>query len=201
MSVGADGVHFNVRLEDPANAHHCILVVMGATPDGRKELIAVSDGRRESGQSWRELLLDVEARGLTVAPAVAAGDGALAFWAALAKVFPSTRAQRCWGHKTANVLNGLPKSAQRQTAQALHAIWMAETRAAAQRVFAQFGETYRAKYPAAVACLEKDREALLRFDDFPAEHRRHLRTSNPIQSTYFSVRLRTAKTRGAGWRA
>jgi putative transposase len=198
--VWADGVHFNVRLEDPANARQCILVLMGATPDGRKELIAVTDGYRESEQSWRELLLDVQARGLTDAPAVAIGDGALGFWAALAKVFPTTRPQRCWVHKTANVLNKLPKSAQPKATQALHAIWMAETRAAAHRAFTLFVETFGAKYPAAVACLEKDRDALLTFYDFPAEHWRHLRTSNPIESTFSSVRLRTAKTRGAGSR-
>ena len=196
----ADGVHFNVRLEDTANARQCILVLMGATADGRKELIAISDGYRESEQSWRELLLDVQARGLTAAPAVATGDGALGFWAALAKVFPSTRPQRCWVHKTANVLNKLPKSVQPKATQALHAIWMAETRAAAHRAFRQFVETFGAKYPGAVACLEKDREALLTFYDFPAEHWRHLRTSNPIESTFASVRLRTAKTRGAGSR-
>jgi len=196
----ADGVHFNVRLEDTANARQCILVLMGATIDGRKELIAVADGYRESEQSWRELLLDVQARGLTTAPAVATGDGALGFWAALAKVFPSTRPQRCWVHKTANVLNKLPTSVQPKATQALHAIWMAETRSAAHRAFAQFGETFAAKYPGAVACLEKDREALLAFYDFPAEHWRHLRTSNPIESTFSSVRLRTAKTRGAGSR-
>jgi transposase-like protein len=134
---------------------------------------------------------------LTWAPAVATGDGALGFWAALGKVFPSTRAQRCWVHKTADVLTKLPKSVQPKATQALHAIWMAETRAAAQRAFAQFGETYGAKYPAAVACLEKDRDALLTFYGFPAEHWRHLRTSNAIESTFSSVRLRTAKTRGA----
>lgn len=196
----ADGVHFNVRLEDTANARQCILVLMGATTDGRKELIAVTDGYRESEQSWRELLLDVQARGLTAAPAVATGDGALGFWAALAKVFPSTRPQRCWVHKTANVLNKLPKSVQPKATQALHAIWMTETRAAAHRAFTQFVDTFGAKYPAAVACLEKDRDALLTFYDFPAEHWRHLRTSNPIESTFASVRLRTAKTRGAGSR-
>jgi putative transposase len=196
----ADGVYFNVRLEDTANARQCILVLMGATADGRKELIAVTDGYRESEQSWRELLADVQARGLTHAPAVATGDGALGFWVALAKVFPSTRPQRCWVHKTANVLNKLPKSVQPKATQALHAIWMADTRAVAHRAFTQFVDTFGAKYPAAVACLEKDRDALLTFYDFPAEHWRHLRTSNPIESTFASVRLRTAKTRGAGSR-
>jgi len=196
----ADGVHFNVRLEDTANARQCILVLMGATTDGRKELLAISDGYRESEQSWRELLLDVQARGLTVAPAVATGDGALGFWAALAKVFPTTRPQRCWVHKSANALNKLPKSVQPKATQALHAIWMAETRAMAHQAFRQFVDTFGAKYPGAVACLEKDRDVLLTFYDFPAEHWRHLRTSNPIESTFSSLRLRTAKTRGAGSR-
>jgi transposase-like protein len=196
----ADGIHFNVRFEDTANARQCILVLMGATADGKKELITVQDGYRESEQSWRELLLDVRARGLTVDPALATGDGALGFWAALASVFPATRAQRCWVHKTVNVLNKLPKSVQPQATHMLHAIWMAETRADAERAFALFLKTFRAKYEGAVACLEKDRDALLTFYDFPAEHWRHLRTTNPIESTFASVRLRTAKTKGAGSR-
>jgi transposase-like protein len=196
----ADGVYFNVRLEDTANARQCILLLMGATADGRKELIAVQDGYRESEQSWRELLLDLQARGLTLEPALATGDGALGFWAALAKVFPTTRVQRCWVHKTANVLNRLPKSVHAKVTQMLHAIWMAETRAAAHRAFDRFVATFGAKYDAAVACLEKDREALLAFYDFPAEHWRHLRTTNPIESTFASVRLRTDKTKGAGSR-
>lgn len=196
----ADGVYFNVRLEDTANARQCILVLMGATVDGRKELIAVQDGYRESEQSWRERLLDVQARGLTVDPAVATGDGALGFWAAVGKVFPATRAQRCWVHKTANVLNKLPKSIHAKATQMVHAIWMAETRAEAHRAFDLFVATFGAKYAAAVACLEKDREALLAFYDFPAEHWRHLRTTNPIESTFASVRLRTDKTKGAGSR-
>lgn len=196
----ADGVYFNVRLEDTANARQCILVLMGATADGKKELLAVQDGYRESEQSWRELLLDVQARGLTVAPAVAVGDGALGFWAALEKVFPATRTQRCWVHKTANVLNKMPKSVQPKALQMLHAIWMAETRAAANRDFDAFIETFGAKYEHAVACLVKDRADLLTFYDFPAEHWRHLRTTNPIESTFASVRLRTKKTKGAGSR-
>lgn len=196
----ADGIYFNVRLEDTANARQCILVLMGATADGKKELIAVQDGYRESEQSWRELLLDAQARGLTVDPALATGDGALGFWAAVAKVFPTTGAQRCWVHKTANVLNKLPKSIHAKATQMLHAIWMAETRAAAHRAFDLFVETFGAKYDGAVACLAKDRQELLAFYDFPAEHWRHLRTTNPIESTFASVRLRTDKTKGAGSR-
>ena len=145
-------------------------------------------------------MLAVRARGLTVDPALATGDGALGFWAAVATVFPATRAQRCWVHKTANILNKLPKSVQPKATQGLHAIWMAETRAAAQRAYVLFVETFGAKYEAAVACLEKDRDDLLAFYDFPAEHWRHIRTTNPIESTFASVRLRTAKTKGAGSR-
>jgi len=196
----ADGVYFNIRLEDPGNARQCILVLMGATAEGTKELIAASDGYRESEQSWRELLLDVQARGLTIDPKLATGDGALGFWSALAKVFPTTRGQRCWVHKTANVLNKMPKGVQAKAKSMLHDIWMAETKAAAEEAFDLFGETFRAKYEAAVACLDKDREALLTFYDFPAEHWLHLRTTNPIESTFASVRLRTDKTKGAGSR-
>jgi transposase-like protein len=196
----ADGIYFNIRLEDPGNARQCILVLMGATADGKKELVAVSDGYRESEQSWVELLLDVQARGLTIDPKLATGDGALGFWSALAKVFPTTRTQRCWVHKTANVLNKMPKGVQGKAKSMLHDIWMAETKAAAEEAFGLFGATFRAKYDAAVTCLEKDREALLAFYDFPAEHWLHLRTTNPIESTFASVRLRTDKTKGAGSR-
>jgi transposase-like protein len=175
-------------------------VLIGATADGKKELITVQDGYPESEQSSRELLLDVRARALTVDPALATGDGALGFWAAVAKVFPATRAQRRRVHKTANVLNKLPKSVQPKATQMLRAIWMADTRTDAQRAFALFLETFRAKYEGAVACREKDRDALLAFYDFPAEHWRHIRTTNPLESTFASVRLRTAKTRGAGSR-
>jgi transposase-like protein len=196
----ADGVYFNVRLEDPGNARQCILVLMGATPEGRKELVAVADGYRESEQSWTELLLDVQSRGLTIDPKLATADRALGFWSALAKVFPTTRVQNCWVHKTANVLNKMPKGIQAKAKSMLHDIWMAETKAAAEEAFELFGETFRAKYDAAVACLEKDRATLLTFYDFPAEHWLHLRTTNPIESTFASVRLRTEKTKGAGSR-
>jgi len=196
----ADGVYFNVRLEDPGNARQCILVLMGATAEGKKELIAVADGYRESEQSWYELLQDVKRRGLTIAPKLATGDGALGFWKALRKVFPATRMQRCWVHKTANVLNKMPKSVQAKAKSMLHDIWMASTRKDAGEAFDLFVETFRGKYPAATACLEKDHDALLAFYDFPAEHWIHLRTSNPIESTFASVRLRTAKTKGCGSR-
>jgi transposase-like protein len=196
----ADGVYFNVRLEDPGNARQCILVLMGATADGKKELVAVADGYRESEQSWYELLRDVKQRGLTIAPKLATGDGALGFWKALRQVYPATRMQRCWVHKTANVLNKMPKSVQAKAKSMLHDIWMASTRNDAGDAFDHFLETFSGKYPAATACLEKDRDALLAFYDFPAEHWIHLRTSNPIESTFASVRLRTAKTKGCGSR-
>ena len=198
--VWADGVYFNVRLEDPGNSRQCILLLMGATVEGKKELIAVADGYRESEQSWRELLLGLRARGLTLAPQLAVGDGALGFWKALQKVYPTTRDQRCWFHKTGNVLNKMPKSIQAKAKSMLHDIWMADTRASAERAFDLFLETYGPKYPAAASCLEKDREALLAFYDFPAEHWMHIRTTNPIESTFATVRLRTKKTKGAGSR-
>lgn len=196
----ADGVYFNVRLEDEGNDRQCILVLMGATDQGKKELIAIADGYRESEQSWRELLLDVKARGLTIEPKLATGDGALGFWAALSKVFPTTREQRCWVHKTANVLNNLPKGLHAKAKPMLHEIWMAPTRAEAQKAFDWFVTTFEAKYPKATACLAKDRAALLAFYDFPAEHWVHLRTSNPIESAFATVRLRTNKTKGCGSR-
>ena len=187
-----------MRLED---ASQCILLVIGATVDGKKELLAMLDGYRESAESWKELLLDLKQRGVTVDPKVAVGDGALGFWKALPQVFGSTREQRCWVHKTANVLNKLPKSQQAKAKAALHEIWMAESRAMAEQAFDHFLTTYEAKYPKASQCLAKDREPLLTFYDFPAEHWMHLRTTNPIESTFATVRLRTAKTRGCVSRA
>jgi putative transposase len=193
-----DGIHFNIRLEEH---RQCILVVMGATADGKKELVAIGDGYRESEQSWKELLLDVKARGLDVDPELVVGDGALGFWKALPQVWPSSRAQRCWVHKTANVLNKMPKSIQSKAKAAIHEIWMAETRADAVEAFDLFDKTYEAKYPKAVECLDKDRDELLAFYDFPAEHWIHLRTTNPIESTFATVRLRTKRTKGSGSRS
>jgi len=193
----ADGVYFNIRLEEE---RQCILLLMGATNDGRKELIGLLDGYRESEQSWRELMTDLKARDLKAAPKVAVGDGALGFWAALRKVFPTTREQRCWVHKTANVLNKLPRSIQSKAKSDLHQIWMAETRAEAEKAFDTFIEKYEAKFPKAVACLVKDRDVLLTFYDFPAEHWLHLRTTNPIESTFATVRLRHRRTKGSGSR-
>jgi putative transposase len=195
--IWADGIYFNVRLSDD---RPCVLVLMGATEDGTKELIAMIDGERESEQSWLELLLDAKARGLSDAPMLAVGDGALGFWKALRQVYPATKHQRCWVHKTANVLNKLPKSQQPSAKAMLHEIWMSATKEDAIKAFDRFAATYQAKYPKAVECLVKDREELLAFYEFPAEHWGHLRTSNPIESTFSTVRLRTSKTKGAGSR-
>jgi len=196
----ADGIYANVRLEDDANKKQCLLVLMGATTDGRKELIAVIDGYRESKQSWRELLLDLQQRGLTIDPKLAVGDGALGFWAALREVFPTTHEQRCWVHKTANVLNKMPRSVQPKAKADLHEIWQAETRQAAGEAFDHFLEKYGPKYEAACECLKKDRDVLLTFYDFPAEHWKHLRTTNPIESTFATIRLRHRRTKGNGTR-
>ena len=195
--VWADGIHTNIRLEED---RQCILVLMGATKDGKKELIALTDGERESAQSWSELLLDVKRRGLASEPKLAIGDGALGFWKALAEVFPTTKEQRCWVHKTANILDKLPKAKQPKAKSLIHEIWMSETKAEAHQAFDAFLETYQAKYPKATDCLAKDRDALLSFYDFPAEHWRHLRTTNPIESTFATIRLRHRRTKGSGSR-
>ena len=196
--VWADGVHFNIRLEE---GRQCILVLMGATADGKKELIGVADGYRESEQSWKELLLDCKARGLEIEPSLAIGDGALGFWKAMRQVWDTTREQRCWVHKTANVLDKLPKGSQPKAKRMLHDIYQAESRKEAEKAFDRFVATYQAKYPQAVECLVKDRGVLLTFYDFPAEHWRHIRTTNPIESVFSTVRLRHGKTKGSGSRA
>jgi putative transposase len=188
-----DGIHFGVRLEE---ANQCILVIMGATAEGKKELLALADGFRESEASWKALLLSLRERGLKIDPQLAIGDGALGFWKALPQVFGATREQRCWVHKTANVLNKLPKHLQAKAKSDLHQIWMAATREQAHTAFVTFVQTYEPKYPKAAECLAKDKTALLAFYDFPAAHWMHLRTTNPIESTFATVRLRTAKTRG-----
>lgn len=198
--VWADGIHAKVRLEDDANKKQCLLVLMGATAAGHKELIAVLDGYRESEQSWHELLIDLKQRGLAMAPKIAVGDGALGFWAALRKVFPETQEQRCWVHKTANVLNKMPKSVQPKAKADLHEIWQAETKQTAEKSFDEFLEKYQVKYPAACECLQKDRDVLLTFYEFPAEHWGHLRTTNPIESTFATIRLRHRRTKGNGTR-
>jgi putative transposase len=190
----ADGVYLQARMEPQAE---CMLVVIGATPGGKKELVGFQVGTRESAQSWRELLVGLKARGLAVAPELAVGDGALGFWKALEEVFPTTRHQRCWVHKAVNVLNKLPKSLQANARQDLREIWLAPDRVTAEAALATFEAKYTPKYERAVACLVKDREALLTFFDFPAEHWDHLRSSNPIESVFATVRHRTVRTKGA----
>lgn len=194
--VWADGVHFRIRLEDE---RLCTLVLVGVRPDGTKELIAVADGYRESGESWGDLLRDLKKRGMQ-APAVAVGDGALGFWAAVGDVWPETKEQRCWVHRIANVLDKLPKGLQPKAKKALHEIMAAPTRAAAETAVGDFKEVFEAKYPKAVASLTTDLARLLTFYDFPAEHWVHLRTTNPIESTFATVRLRQRVTKGSGSR-
>ena len=193
----ADGIYFNIRLTDD---RPCVLVLMGATDDGTKELIAMIDGQRESEQSWLELLLDAKSRGLTESPRLATGDGALGFWKALRQVYPATQQQRCWVHKTVNVLDKLPHGQQGSSKEMLHEIWMAATKQEALKALGKFAAAHQPKFPKATECVLKDKEELLAFYDFPAEHWAHLRTSNPIESTFATVRLRTYKTKGAGSR-
>jgi putative transposase len=192
--VWADGVYLQARMEDHAE---CMLVLIGATPEGRKELVGFQVGVRESAQSWRELLIEVKRRGLTIAPEMAVGDGALGFWKALDEIFPGTKHQRCWVHKTANVLNKVPKSVQPGMKADLREVYLAPSRASAEEAIAVFTEKYAVRYAKAAECLTKDRTALLAFYDFPAEHWDHLRTTNPIESVFATVRHRTVRTKGS----
>ena len=192
--VWADGVYLQARMEPQAE---CVLVLIGATPEGKKELVGFQVGVRESAQSWRELLVDLKARGLVIAPELATGDGALGFWKALEEVSPTTRHQRCTVHKTVNVMDKLPQSVQPAAKRDLRQIWQAPDRATAEAAITTFAEKYGAKYDKAAACLVKDRDALLSFYDFPAEHWDHLRTTNPIESVFATVRHRTVRTKGA----
>jgi len=187
----ADGLYSNVRMDEK----RCLLVIIGVTQAGRKEFVAIEDGFRESELSWLSVLRDLKNRGLTNGPQLAIGDGALGFWKALEKTYPETKCQRCWVHKTANGLNNLPKSLQSKAKENLHDIWMAPGIEEAEKNFDIFIETYGAKYPKAAECLEKDRDVLLTFYSYPAEHWKHIRTTNPIESTFATVRLRTAKVR------
>jgi transposase-like protein len=187
-----DGVYCNVRMDDK----QCLLVIIGATEDGTKELVAIEGGFRESELSWTQLLLSLKRRGLKIGPELAVGDGALGFWNALRKVYGRSRRQRCWVHKTANVLNKLPKSLQAKAKAKLHQIWQAPDKDEARQHFDDFIRIYGAKYPKAAQCLQKDHDVLMTFYDFPAEHWRHIRTTNPIESTFATVRLRTNKVRG-----
>jgi len=192
----ADGIYSRVRLNDRL----CLLVIIGVTESGEKELVAVYDGYRESSESWKELLLDLKHRGLGPAPKLAVGDGALGFWNALAKVYPTCRHQRCWVHKTANILDKLPKSTQPKIKSALHDIYGAETREAAEKALDATVTKFAVKYPKAMNCLSKDRQELLAFYDFPAEHWVHLRTTNPIESAFATVRLRSKRSKNCGSR-
>ena len=194
--VWADGVHCNVRLNDRL----CLLVVIGADELGNKELLAVSDGYRESSASWEDVLMDLTQRGLTVPPKLAIGDGAMGFWNAVGKVWPTTDQQRCWVHKTANVMENLPKAMQPKVKEALHNIWQAETRDEADKAFDYCIERFSTKYPKAMACLEKDKAEMLIFYDYPAETWQHIRTTNPIESVFATVRLRTHKMKNCGSR-
>lgn len=194
LYIWADGVYLQARMEDAAA---CMLVIIGATPEGRKELVGFQVGVRESAQSWREMLVDLKARGLATAPEIAVGDGALGFWKAIDEIFPATRHQRCWVHKVANVLNKVPKSVQPSMKADLREVRDAPDRATAEIAITIFLDKYGAKYPKAADCLTKDREALLTFFDFPAEHWDHLRTTNPIESVFATVRHRTVRTKGA----
>ena len=193
----ADGIYFNVRLD---RDRPCMLVIMGALEDGTKELVAVWDGERESKASWLQVLRDLKRQGVTTPPKLAVGDGALGFWAALEEAFPGVREQRCWVHKTANILDKLPKRIQPDAKKLIHEMYMASTREQALEAYGEFVRTYKAKYPKAVECLVKDKDVLFAFYDFPAEHWLHIRTSNPIESTFATVRHRTRQTKGCGSR-
>jgi transposase-like protein len=193
-----DGIYSGLRGE---NERLCVLVVMGVNERGQKRFLAIEDGVRESTQSWREVLLGLKARGLQIPPELAVGDGALGFWAALGEIYPATREQRCWMHKSANVLNYLPKNVQPKAKAMLQEIWMAPTRQAAHSAFERFIATFAAKYPKAVECLQKDRASLLAFYDFPAEHWAHLRTTNPIESAFATIRHRSDRAKGCVTRA
>jgi putative transposase len=188
-----DGIHTGVRSE--GSEGQCLLVIIGVNEDGLKERVAIADGYRESTESWRDVLLDLKARGLQAPPLLATGDGAMGFWAALDEVYPQVRQQRCWFHKTGNVLNALPKSQHGRAKAALHEIWQAATKADALKAFDRFVANFGAKYPKAVEKLTQDKDSLLAFYDFPAEHWQHLRTTNPIESTFATVRHRTTRTR------
>ena len=193
----ADGIYFNVRLEDE---RPCVLVIIGALEDGSKEIIAIHDGQRESTLSWKEVMQQLKARGLTTSPKLAVGDGALGFWAALEEEFPSTQQQRCWVHKTANILDKLPKSVQGQAKGMIHEMYLAPRKADAIKAYTAFMKTYEAKYPKACDCLRKDYEVMFTFYDYPAIHWQHIRSTNPIESTFATIRHRTRQTKGCGSR-
>ncbi len=195
--IWADGIYFNVRLSDE---RPCLLVLIGATVEGEKELLAIHDGIRESKLSWQEVLQDLKRRGLSQSPSLGIGDGALGFWAALEEEFPSCRHQRCWVHKTANVLDKMPKSVQGNAKKMIHEMYMSPTKVKGLQAFESFISLYKAKYPKACECLKKDKERLFTFYEFPAMHWQHIRTTNPIESAFATVRHRSEKTKGCGSR-
>lgn len=195
--IWADGIYFNIRLDED---RPCMLVIIGATEDGRKEFIGLYDGVRESKQSWKDFLQNLKSRGLSLGPSLAVGDGALGFWAALEEEFPHCRQQRCWVHKTANILDKMPKSVQPNAKRMIHEMYMSPTKEKALKACREFLTHYSAKYPGACKCLEKDREQMFNFYDFPAEHWQHIRTTNPIESTFATVRHRSRQTKGCGSR-
>jgi putative transposase len=193
--IWADGIYFNIRLDED---RPCMLVLIGVTEEGRKELVGIHDGSRESKQSWKDFLQNLRARGMTQSPSLAIGDGALGFWAALEEEFPQCRQQRCWVHKTANILDKMPKSVQPNAKRMIHEMYLSPTKETALKAYEEFLRHYTAKYPTACKCLEKDKEQLFSFYDFPAEHWKHIRTTNPIESTFATVRHRTRQTKGCG---
>ena len=193
----ADGIHFNIRLEEN---RACMLVIIGTTETGKKELVGILDGYRESKESWSYLMRDLQKRGLKDGPKLAVGDGALGFWAALREVFPESVEQRCWVHKTANILDKMPKSVQGKAKFMIHEMYMSPTKANALVIYRDFIDSYDSKYPKACECLSKDKDVLFSFYDFPADHWQHIRTTNPIESTFATVRLRTKRTKGCGSR-
>lgn len=195
--IWADGIYFNIRLDED---RPCLLVLIGATEDGRKEFIGLHDGCRESKQSWKDFLQNLKSRGLSIEPSLAVGDGALGFWAALEEEYSRCRQQRCWVHKTANILDKMPKSVQPNAKRMIHEMYMSPTKEKALKAYDEFLAHYSAKYPGASKCLEKDREQMFNFYDFPAEHWQHIRTTNPIESTFATVRHRSRQTKGCGSR-
>jgi transposase-like protein len=195
--IWADGIYFNIRLDED---RPCMLVIIGATEDGRKEFIGIHDGVRESKQSWKDFLQNLKSRGLVVDPSLAVGDGALGFWAAIEEEYPRCRQQRCWVHKTANILDKMPKSVQPNAKRMIHEMYLSPTKETALKAYDEFLAHYSAKYPGATKCLEKDKEQMFNFYDFPAEHWQHIRTTNPIESTFATVRHRSRQTKGCGSR-
>ena len=193
--IWADGIYFNVRLDKD---RPCVLVIMGVLENGKKELIAIHEGHRESKLSWKEVLQGLKSRGLSEAPFLAVGDGALGFWSALEEEFPSTLHQRCWVHKTANVLDKMAKSVQNHAKSMIHEMYLAPNKLEALKAYDAFINLYEAKYPKACQCLKKDKKTLFAFYDFPANHWRHIRTTNPIESTFATIRHRTRQTKGCG---